>query len=390
MSTSCLQDFSATAGELTKEKFLSIPPQQAVNIVQKLLELTEKLRKLKQSVAKLSPEDLVYLNRNIPLSVNDPQQVAAEGAWRASILIKMTQLSSAELDQLVPKELELLPIEEHLGTAFFVLLADDRVKLDGPGVKGFQYLVTNRHVVQPGIDVGKPCTIVNSTILLNRNPDKAHPSTYTEIIQFGRKVPWALPDDESVDLAALAALPPHETYDYVAIPSTAFITDEEVRSKKVVEGDPVMFAGLFIQSFQEIHTLEPIVRSGTLAMLPLGKLETTMARRPGSIYLADAHVFGGNSGSPMFVDLARFAGGIGYNFKFLGVICGEMFENSDLTFNVTTTLTANTAANSDVSIVVPARDLLSLLNKKELQSMRDAAIEQQSKVAAPAQSSAKH
>jgi len=50
-----------------------------------------------------------------------------------------------------------------------------------------------------------------------------------------------------------------------------------------------------------------------------------------------------------------------------------------------TTLNANAEANSDVSIVVPARDLLNLLNKKELQSTRDVAIEQQSKVAAPAQ-----
>jgi hypothetical protein len=141
----------------------------------------------------------------------------------------------------------------------------------------------------------------------------------------------------------------------------------------------VLFSGLFIQSFSEVHRLEPIVRSGTLAMVPEGVLDTTLNRKPGHLYLAEAHAFGGNSGSPMFIDTNKFANIIGGpSYKFLGVISGEVLENADLTLNVTTSFAANIGANSDVSTVVPARELLKILNGKELQNERDAIIAKQS------------
>jgi hypothetical protein len=37
----------------------------------------------------------------------------------------------------------------------------------------------------------------------------------------------------------------------------------------------------------------------------------------------------------MFIDTNKFAGIIsGPSYKFLGVICGEVYENADLTFSV--------------------------------------------------------
>jgi hypothetical protein len=89
------------------------------------------------------------------------------------------------------------------------------------------------------------------------------------------------------------------------------------------------------------------------------------------VVLTDAHVFGGNSGSPVFVDTARFAGIIGSQFRFLGVISGEVFENADLTFTVTTSISGSVGANSDVSMVVPAWQILDILDQPALKKLRD-------------------
>ena len=42
--------------------------------------------------------------------------------------------------------------ESHIGTGFLLFLPEPRIGAD----RGFQYLVTNRHVVQPGIEDSKP------------------------------------------------------------------------------------------------------------------------------------------------------------------------------------------------------------------------------------------
>jgi hypothetical protein len=106
-------------------------------------------------------------------------------------------------------------------------------------------------------------------------------------------------------------------------------------------------------------------------MVPEGLLPTTMQKKPGHVLLTDAHVFGGNSGSPVFVDIARFAGMIGSSYRFLGAISGEVFENADLTFTVTTSISGSVGANSDVSMVVPAWQVLDILDQPSLKKQRD-------------------
>ena len=73
----------------------------------------------------------------------------------------------------------------------------------------------------------------------------------------------------------------------------------------------------------------------------------------------------------MFVDTARFAGMLGSSYRFLGVICGEVYENADLTFTVTTSISGKVGANSDVSIVVPAWQILDILDLPEVKKERD-------------------
>jgi hypothetical protein len=85
---------------------------------------------------------------------------------------------------------------------------------------------------------------------------------------------------------------------------------------------------------------------------------------------------GGNSGSPMFVDLDKFKNTLGIDYRFLGVVTGEVRESSDLTLQVTTTYSGTVAANSNVSVIVPASQVKDLLLSPPLQQGRDAYVAQ--------------
>jgi hypothetical protein len=307
---------------------------------------------------RVSPEE----SRLIEMSAQIPDQ------QKLTLLAKLIDLSDDDLQHLSPLQLASVPAYPVWGTGFFVSVGDERLKPD----EGFLYLVTNRHVAQPGVDKGNLCSITTSSILMNRQSGK------TETINLGRLVNWTYSSDASVDVAVVPfSIAPDKTdpFDVAPVPESLFVTEEMIKSQEVIEGDPVLFAGLFIQTFRELHRLEPIVRSGTLAMVPQGKMLTVL-NLPGDVFLADLHSYGGNSGSPVVVDIARFKGGTGYNFKFLGLISGEIFEDANFTMQITTTYGGTTTANSGVSIVVPAQKIREIIHSDQLKAFRDATIKQ--------------
>jgi hypothetical protein len=108
-------------------------------------------------------------------------------------------------------------------------------------------------------------------------------------------------------------------------------------------------------------------------MVPDGTMETTLHKQ-GNVLLADAHVFGGNSGSPVLVDINRFTNALGSDFRFLGVVAGELHEDSDLTLSVTTNVKGNVIGNSGVSQIVPAYEVRQLIDSTQLQQGRDALV----------------
>ena len=195
-------------------------------------------------------------------------------------------------------------------------------------------------------------------------------------IPLGPKLPWVFPDDPSVDLAIIPFGPDQSKVDFESIPTTMLATDDVVKADNIGEGDPVIFAGLFVQ-VPGFLKLEPIVRQGTIAMMPDEPIGTTL-KKPGSIYLADVHVFGGNSGSPMFVNLGGFRNGgviAANNYKLLGVISGYEQEDADFNLQAATTYSGKLGMNSGVASVVPAKELDALLNCAQLQSQRDLVIQ---------------
>jgi hypothetical protein len=193
-------------------------------------------------------------------------------------------------------------------------------------------------------------------------------------IPLGAQMHWYFPSDDGVDLAVLPILPDQAKYDYQAWPVSLFATKDSVTTNSIAEGDNVLFTGYFYQ-FPGLKKVEPIVREGILAMMPDESLETTL-HRPGQLYLADVHVFGGNSGSPLFVNVGGYRNGSmtvgGFPYRLLGVISGGYTEDTNFKLTIATTMKGTFAGNSGIATVVPIDELKALLDSPALRAGRDA------------------
>jgi hypothetical protein len=255
------------------------------------------------------------------------------------------------------------------GTACFVFYPDSRLGEN----RGFFYLVTNRHAVQPGIEDGHPHRAEWMTIRLNRKGTEQ--VSTDERMPTGADQQWYFPTNDSVDLAVFPLLPDQTKYDFAAIPTSVFATGDVVESQTITEGDTVLFTGYFYQ-FPGMKKFEPIVREGILAMIPYEELDTTLKKR-GRIYLADVRAFQGNSGSPMIVNVGGLRNGhltAGYDYRLLGIISGYYHEDSDLTLTVATTLTGTVKENSGIAMVVPVDELKSILESSVFKALRDSEV----------------
>lgn len=262
-------------------------------------------------------------------------------------------------------------VRAYAGTAFLLALPDQRL---GAG-RSFTYLVTNRHMAQPGIEHGRPCKPI--AYFLRADTKAPNPAgSYSTITRLSPSdLAWTFPTDPSVDLAITPIVVNESQLDVVFLSSTLLLSNSDVERNKVQEGDSVLFTGLFVQLIGQSHS-EPIVREGKIAMMPLEKIPTTLGTT-GDIYLVDCHVFGGNSGSPMFIDLAgdRLGGlTLGVNYKLFGVVSGYVKETTTFELQTVAAYAGTMDANSGISIVVPAQKVLDLLNAPVLKAYRDRAI----------------
>jgi len=254
-----------------------------------------------------------------------------------------------------------------IGTCFFVLVPDARLG----GNQGFIYLVTNRHVAQPGIDLGTPYQVQAVFLRLNLVTPESGVQSVQEQIPLGGRLRWYFPSDDAVDLAVLPVAPDQNRYAYTVIPASLFATSEQVKSSTVGVGDPVTFAGYF-SSFPGQKRIEPIVRQGVVAMLPDEKLDTTL-HKPGQLFLADLHAFHGNSGSPVFASVGGFHRGaiMSERYILLGIISGYYPESAGFSVPAATVLTGEVHDNSGIATIVPAEELAKLLDSAEVRADRD-------------------
>jgi hypothetical protein len=256
------------------------------------------------------------------------------------------------------------------GTGFFVAVVDPRVQSG----KSFGYLVTNRHVAKAIVN-SAPLPVVSEYARLNL--EQPRQGKEWDEIQLPLSGPgsWSFPNDPNIDLAVLPLAPDPKMFHYRGIPTSAFATKDVIKSNGITEGDEVILAGYFYP-FPGIRKIEPLVRHGILAMSPDESIPT--AAGIGSSYLIDLHILHGNSGSPVMVCKGQPTSPgvivVGSGCLLLGVVSGFYYEDEDLELKPTTLLTGNVKANSGVSFVVPADELLNLLNSAELRDSREAQI----------------
>ena len=290
----------------------------------------------------------------VAATVAIPQSVA-QSARKTVAFVTVIYASGASLSAVI-------------GTGFFVSVEDKRL---GENLS-FGYFVTNRHVAQPGIELGTPHDPAQVRLRLNLKIPEGGNDSIEQPVALGGSVHWYFPEDSSVDLAVIPIAPDVVRYDYLTIPTSAFATEDHIKSESIDVGDQVIFTGFF-SSFPGQKRIEPIVRQGILAMMPDEPMQTTL-HKPGRLYLADAHAFHGNSGSPIFVSLGGARRGSffsGERYLLLGIISGYFPESAGYTVPAAAVLTAEVHDNSGIAAVVPADELMKLLNCRALQGLRD-------------------
>jgi trypsin-like peptidase len=256
-----------------------------------------------------------------------------------------------------------------IGTCFFISVLDKRLGEN----QSFIYLVTNRHVAQPGIEHGAAYPPLGAFLRLNLIASQGEIQSFQGQIPLGNQRHWYFPQDDAVDLAILPLAPDQSIYSYQMIPSSLIATSDQVKAGDVVVGDRVVFAGYF-SNFPGQKRIEPIIRQGIIAMLPDENLDTTL-HKPGRLYLADLHAFHGNSGSPVLVNV----GGTPHhgetilsdNYRLLGLISGYYPESVGFSVPAATVLTGEVRDNSGIATIVPADELNKLLNSAELRADQD-------------------
>jgi hypothetical protein len=251
------------------------------------------------------------------------------------------------------------------GTGFIVAYHDPR--LTQADVM-FDYLVTNRHVAECMNDELRPREVLSVGIEVNtkNGQDAIFP------LNAHGNVAWRFPADTSVDLAVIPILPAGDFVPTV-VPLDMFFSKEDFATQNMGEGTKIILSGYFYQ-LDGATKLEPLVREGVLSLIPDAPLNTAL-RKPGTVYLGEVHVFGGNSGSPVFISMegTRPSGiMLDGNYRFLGVVSGYYYEDSDFKLQIATTVTGKQHANSGITMIVPADFLKDLILKdSELTRIRD-------------------
>jgi hypothetical protein len=234
----------------------------------------------------------------------------------------------------------------------------------------FQYLVTNRHVAECWDEPNHPLEVVSTDFRVNTQNGGSMRFPVIGVKDDG-KPNWFFPTDESVDLAVTPVRPLADLkLDYMMIDFDSFATRDTFRQHRIGEGSTVIFAGTFVQ-FPGDRRFQPILRQGTLSMIPDEPITTTTSRL-GTLYLADVHVFGGNSGSPVFAKPQDDIVHMGDQW-FIGLVSGYYIEKADSKMEIAVTVKGETEANSGVAMIVPADEVKKLIeNNPTLKGYRDA------------------
>jgi Trypsin-like peptidase domain len=257
-----------------------------------------------------------------------------------------------------------------LGTAFFVAYPDPRLGADG----GFTYIVTAKHVLK---DEFEKRYLDRVRIRLNKKDGTDVAFADIPVSDKDGKLIWFDDkDDPNADVAIAPCLPDSNKVDFKTIPLLLFNDDASLKKANVTEGDQAYLVGLMPQ-FTGEHRNYPVVRHGYIALLsdepiPFG------AGIKEKVYALELGSWPGQSGSPVFLNLGGFRNGgmiAGDQWSFLGLMIG--FVANQRPFDMVSPTVSGfigDASNVGISYVLPAAEILKVLNSKEAQEQRDAEV----------------
>lgn len=267
-----------------------------------------------------------------------------------------------------------LPAKRPIGTVFLVSVPVEDI--------GFcLYAVTARHVIDASRPYGQLYMRVN-----------LRPGGFTDIL--------APPQDDwemhhTTDVAAiLVVIENLGALDVKALPVDLVLTDAAIvelgSDHPLAEGDEILFVGLFTSHPGNARS-EPVTRFGHIARMPYDPIPIKMDPAPGGAYvpvrayLAEAAAWGGQSGSPAFVHfsptrvpgLIQVGGMTGGGFGLLGLVHGHYpFEQRIAIESGDITGQGKIDFNLGISVVIPAEDVLSVLNSDPFVTQRENAADQ--------------
>jgi hypothetical protein len=244
-----------------------------------------------------------------------------------------------------------------LGTGFFVTVPVEDV---GHAV----YLVTARHV----IDSSRPYERLFARLNL--------PAGGFVDVDVPSPDEWEM--HPRTDVAAVVAAIAVERLDVKAVPVEMFLGEERIKAATghpLGEGDEVVLIGLFTSNPGQSRS-EPVVRFGHVSRMPYEPIPIKMdpapdgAYTPVKAYLVEATSYGGQSGSPTFLYFApdRVPGSISVGgpngaFALLGLVHGHYPHKQKV--KVTSgeiTGEGKIDFNLGISVVIPAQDIIDVLN----------------------------
>lgn len=262
-------------------------------------------------------------------------------------------------------------IEGPLGTAFFVFYPDPRGGKD----YGFIYTVTAKHVLTDELE-GKYLREIR--IRLNNKTSTDVGFGTLEVSDSDGNLKWFDDkDDPKADIAVSLSHPLEEEVDYKMIPLSMFADADSLKKSNVSEGDQVYLVGLMPQFTGEHHNY-PVVRHGYIALLSDEPIPLTPQLKE-NVYALELGSWPGQSGSPVFLNLGGNRHGqmmVGDAYSLLGLMLGFVpNERPFETVAPTNNVWLGDASNVGISYVLPASEILKVLNSKEAQQQRDADIQ---------------
>lgn len=180
----------------------------------------------------------------------------------------------------------IVTVEYGRGHVFELKSATESMTVRAP----FAFLVTAKHIVE---------SLDGSDLYVRAN---AADGSGAKTVNLGCDVRWWYhpTDAESVD-AAVTLFPPEVlfSFDYAPIPVSFFALEATIEERGLGIGDDVFVSGLFTKVMADTENI-PIIRTGTVAMMPKGKIPFKGGKM-NRAYLVETHSIGGLSGSPVFI-----------------------------------------------------------------------------------------